>query len=338
MSTFANRDLRIVGRADSSRTNDLRITGQSLTQITSDLRITGTATTNVTRDLRVRGQLDSLATRDIRVTGRLSVEVAQDIRVSGTADSSVARDIRIDSTGVASTIRDIYTVGFEQNSATRDLNIFGEVAVSAAFDLRINGGLVSTSTGYDLRIAGQVPTSVSRDIRLDGAPETITTTERDIRIEGRAVEVARPDGVITNDGWTAVPGGTLWSTIDEIIPDESDFMKSPAEPVVPRVAEVSLTDVTPPLVDLYHTVRYRIGAAQLGSKVKLTVVLLQGATEIGSWEHINISTVPETFEQTLTELQASTITNYNDLRLRFIAAPLESVSRDIRIEGESTDD
>ena len=82
-----------------------------------------------------------------------------------------------------------------------------------------------------------------------------------------------------------MPSGTLYSTIDEIIPNDSDFMKSPSasdDLSTPKATEVSLTNVTAPLIDSFHFVRYRIAASQAQSNVKLTVVLLQGSTEIAS--------------------------------------------------------
>lgn len=78
----------------------------------------------------------------------------------------------------------------------------------------------------------------------------------------------------------AVPSGTLASTIDEVVPDESDYMKSTTNTV--EIAELTLSNVTAPLVDDNHILRYRIAAKTTPSPMELTVALLQGATTIAS--------------------------------------------------------
>jgi len=99
-----------------------------------------------------------------------------------------------------------------------------------------------------------------------------------------------------------------------------------------HTAEVSLSNVTDPNSNRYHMVRYRIASKQLPSPLELTVTLLQGSTEIASWIHTNIGS-PKTFEHELSAAEADSITDYNDLRLRFTAADKGFVARDIRIGG-----
>lgn len=110
-------------------------------------------------------------------------------------------------------------------------------------------------------------------------------------------------------------------------------MKSPSGLNVVKVAEVSLTDAPNPGSDLYHVVRYRIASKELPSSKRLIVQLLQGSTEIASWTHDNIGS-PTTFEQQLSTGQASTITDYSDLRLRFSAVDRNNyITNDLRITG-----
>ncbi len=97
-------------------------------------------------------------------------------------------------------------------------------------------------------------------------------------------------------------------------------------------AEITLSDVNAPGVDNLHRIRYRIASKELPSQLELTVTLLQGATEIASWIQTRIGP-PKTFEYELTELQASAITDYTNLRLRFTVKDKGFTNRDIRIVG-----
>jgi hypothetical protein len=53
--------------------------------------------------------------------------------------------------------------------------------------------------------------------------------------------------------------------------------------------------------------------------MNLTIRLLQGATLIAEWTHNDIPFHWTEVEQTLTTMQADAITDYSDLRLKFIA-------------------
>jgi VanZ family protein len=80
--------------------------------------------------------------------------------------------------------------------------------------------------------------------------------------------------------------------------------------------EVKFASVSDPATSSGHKVRYRIKGNGVAT---ITVSLRQGAsTEIASWSHTTASTTTTAYEQTLTSGQADSITDYADLRLRFV--------------------
>ncbi len=135
--------------------------------------------------------------------------------------------MRISSIGVTSVSDDLRITGFGQETIDRDIRLSSEVQVNTAIFARITGNLLSTSSGYDLKVFGQGMASNSTELRIEGDPGTLTSVDTAIRINGRATQIARPDGDISTGDWVAIPSGTLASTVDEVVPNDSDYMKSP---------------------------------------------------------------------------------------------------------------
>lgn len=129
-------------------------------------------------------------------------------------------------------------------------------------------------------------------------------------------QFARPDSDITIGTWTPTP---LYEQIDEVTPSDADYIESAKNPAN-DTSEVGLSNVEDPEVSTGHIVRYRYKKdAAAGTVIDLTVKLMQGAVEIASWTHNDIGDTIVQAEQTLTGPQADSITDYTDLRLRFIA-------------------
>lgn len=116
-------------------------------------------------------------------------------------------------------------------------------------------------------------------------------------------------GFKTNTGATT----NLYTAIDEATPDDADYVINDSAAGT-HVYEAALGALDNPGVDTEHTVRYRIGSSTT-SPATVRVSLREGANEIAAWQHT--VTDPQTVEQTLSQVQASEISNYSDLRLRF---------------------
>lgn len=147
---------------------------------------------------------------------------------------------------------------------------------------------------------------------------------------GGSVQFARPDSDITNDNaWDdPAPGGDndniLYDEIDELARSDADYTTSgPIDLLLDpsETWEVGLSDVTDPQTSTAHIVRYVFKKDSSGNpQIDLTVTLLQGTTTIASWIENNINQNFRLSTQTLSAAEADSITDYSNLRLRFVAA------------------
>jgi hypothetical protein len=137
--------------------------------------------------------------------------------------------------------------------------------------------------------------------------------------EAVVVDYLIPDGDVIDGGWTNELGGTvLFTSIDEAVIDDADYIRSSTNPVA-DLCKVSISDpftvATEPMSVNY---RYKKSGFPV---LNLRVRLLQGATEIAAWTHNDISSSFVTETQPLSSGQFSSITNFNDLYLEFTANP-----------------
>ncbi len=148
-----------------------------------------------------------------------------------------------------------------------------------------------------------------------------------VKEDQATVQFARPFADITLGTWLPELAGSpsfagspteLWPMIDETAADDTDFIHS-AEVPSDDTCEVQLESLGDPASSSGHIVRYRYSKPFGGGQVDLTVKLMEGATERASWSHTDISTTWATAEQTLSGAQADSISDYANLRLRFIA-------------------
>lgn len=142
-------------------------------------------------------------------------------------------------------------------------------------------------------------------------------------------QYARPSTDTYRGNYTDQVGGTsnIYQAIDEIVADDADFVRSPLAPAS-EVYVTKLSAVTDPVVHGGHVMRYRYSKdSPGGAQVDLTVQLRQDyvnegnlGTLIKEWVHANI---PDAWtasgDQTLSEGEAATISDYSNLYLRIIA-------------------
>ena len=136
------------------------------------------------------------------------------------------------------------------------------------------------------------------------------------------IQFARPDSDITVGGWTITP---LFQKLDEVTRSDADFITSPIDPSSPtNDVEIGLSGVTDPATGTGHTLRYTFRFSGAGSGVTLTVQLRQGATIIASFDEGSITnTAFIQRDRTLTTAQADSITDYNDLRIRYLPGTVD---------------
>lgn len=125
-------------------------------------------------------------------------------------------------------------------------------------------------------------------------------------------QTAVPTSDVTTGAWRSSAGGALYAALDESAADDSDHVYVSSN----DTGEVGFGSLTDPASSSSHVVSYR---ASVASGKTLTVRLVQGTTVIASWTHTGPVTLA-LFQQTLSGGEADSITNYADLRLRFVTS------------------
>lgn len=121
----------------------------------------------------------------------------------------------------------------------------------------------------------------------------------------------RPSADISTGSWTPSSGTTLYETLDEVSASDVDYIQTSTA----SSCEVRLAAGSAPSNRDNHTIRYRI----LAGSGTLTAVLKCGSTTIKSWNHVLTGSAQD-FSQALSNAEATTITDYSDLRVTFTSS------------------
>lgn len=141
-------------------------------------------------------------------------------------------------------------------------------------------------------------------------------------------QYGRPDSDVTATnfaGFSATTPGSFYTNIDESSANDSDYVYTIG---TSATYECGLSNVTDPGVHTGHTFRWRVSlSGPLGGgddPIGYSVSLYQGATLISTYSgSVAIATVAGA-SQTLSSGEAGSITDYTDLRLRFVVASATS--------------
>jgi len=178
-------------------------------------------------------------------------------------------------------------------------------------DLNVTANLIATSeTIYQATVTAGAVTVTANLIATAETLYNATVTQ---------IQVARPTSTISAGAWTDQLGGT--TDMHSPLADESDstWIQSEFAPSSSFV-EVALGTLSDPGVNTGHAFAYRYDKTPaISEQMDLTVQLRQGAsTVIATATHTNISGSIVDGELTLSGAEADAITDWNDLRLRFI--------------------
>lgn len=130
-------------------------------------------------------------------------------------------------------------------------------------------------------------------------------------------QFARPNSDITTTSWTPSTGTTIYQCIDESTASDTDYGTGTG---TASELIVGLSSVLDPGSSSGHIVRLRAMSTGSGAGEKWTVELYQGTSLIATI----ISNAPMSRNSfgdtsyTLTSGESDSITNYGDLRLRFV--------------------
>jgi hypothetical protein len=133
-------------------------------------------------------------------------------------------------------------------------------------------------------------------------------------------QYARPDSDVSTGTWAASTGTDFFALIDETPASDSDFISSTDnDGFSPDSLTVGLSNVSDPSNSGNHVVRYRAkGTAGSGFTIPtLTVVLLETSTTIATSVNSSLNGSYTDYTFTLSDAEANSITDYNNLRLKF---------------------
>lgn len=124
---------------------------------------------------------------------------------------------------------------------------------------------------------------------------------------------ASPGSTISSNGWTTDLGGAdLHTAVDETSANDADYIQSPASPAG-EACEIAFSMPTPEAWPA--RVRYR---AKADASYTLTVRLMEGAAQRASWVQLLAADYTD-YEETLTEPEFNSVTDWSNVRLRFEA-------------------
>jgi hypothetical protein len=160
--------------------------------------------------------------------------------------------------------------------------------------------ITSLSSNYSVKISW-----VLRDI--DGNYSNVSTSDT---ITGSTLIKLRPVEDILIGAWTPSTGTNLYEVLDESTYDDADYITTTQT----YPAEVKFGSATDPGVNANHTIYYRAkGTGTMEAR------LYQGTTLI-STHTPTLTSEYQTFTWAISEAEAANITDYSDLRVRFIGS------------------
>ena len=123
-------------------------------------------------------------------------------------------------------------------------------------------------------------------------------------------QITRPNGADTDGNWgTSPPFGNLW----DVTSDQSDGTYAELTTLGSSEFIVTLSGLTDPGVHTGHVIKMK--AAMSSSSQNFTLKLYEGATQRKSASHTVSSPTFTEFTTTLSEAEASAITDYTNLKV-----------------------
>jgi hypothetical protein len=123
---------------------------------------------------------------------------------------------------------------------------------------------------------------------------------------------ARPDADITDGAWLPSTGSDLYSMLDEVTYDDTDYIYTASA----STCEIRLSDPTDPGTSNGQILRYRAKSEDTST---LVAKLMQGSTTIATRTHTSVPGTWTEYTMTLTSGECDAITDYTDLRVKLEA-------------------
>ena len=292
----------------------LSLTGQSLTANLGAL--SASVTSSVTGNQTTLQQ------------GTITANVSQTL--TGQAISLAQGSVTDDSSGNVTKALSGQSLSVSQGALTASISlalngqsiVLSGGSVSPAISSALTGQQSSVQQGnvsanISAGLTGQAVVLSNGTVAQAGSDVTKALTGQQLSIAlGVLLEkktIARPSSDTTAGAWLPSAGSSLYATLDEVSPDDADYIYTNSV----STCKIALNAVADPLTSSGQIVSYRVWSPNSDG---LTVRLMQGATEIASWTHTVLPTSPTTYQQALTAGQCDAITDYSALAIQ-----LESV-------------
>ena len=131
-------------------------------------------------------------------------------------------------------------------------------------------------------------------------------------------QISRPTNIVTAGSWSVVGAANLYDAVNEETVDDSSYIQSEENPANDTV-EFTLAALGTPETRTNHVVHYRFAEDINSSGAQTLIVqLVEGTTVIAQKTETPTTTLTDG-TLTLTEAEAQAITDYTNLRIRFIA-------------------
>jgi hypothetical protein len=131
-------------------------------------------------------------------------------------------------------------------------------------------------------------------------------------------DYARPNSTLSAGSWTAVGAASLHEALDEQAAADGDHATTTADTTM----ELGLSAVADPLVDTGHILRFRIRGTGNGQPEFCEAQLFEGGSLVATTGTQSSRGGYTTYPYTLTAGEASSITDYSNLRVRVISSGL----------------
>lgn len=226
-------------------------------------------------------------------------ETAETLSASGTVDSGVV--------GTASISEAAETV-----SASGSIAVGGTASITNdAQTLTAAGSIQITGAGNLIELA---ETLTASGIVLGGITGSADLTLAAQTLSAFATSsfgtIARPGSDTSNTGWTPSTGSDLYAMIDEVTPNDADYISTTS---AGSVCKLGLGAVADPGTSSGQVVSYR-ASSSTGNGLK--VELMQGAAVIATWTHATLTSTDTTYQQSLSGAECDAITDYTALSVR----------------------
>lgn len=187
---------------------------------------------------------------------------------------------------------------------TNDQTFFGPVVTQDGGPQYVAPNLFENTQSYFAHTVsvGQVQLY---PVLLDNAQAFYAAT-----ISSQAQTIARPGSDTSNTGWTPSTGSDLYAMLDEVTPNDADYISTTA---AGSVCRLGLGAVADPGTSSGQVVSYR-ASSSTGNGLK--VELMQGGTVIATWNHATLPATDTTYQQSLSAAECDAITDYTALSVR----------------------